>query len=561
MHPSRPIWDFLPVALQLDLTDSVMEQTTTLDAAFDALQLRSRQRLAVLDLLRIRDKDLDTEEQIIEEVLEETNRRLLNYNKRDLARFLKSGHKRLLRKHLYAAKGTGNYLTVNGRDLALAKAYLSTCGITVSLDHWTDALECNDGGEADKLSSAPTLDTSLITAETSRSDEEAGMNMRSEEPTLPPTTSFSVTPKQDASKQISSTASDKVAAEPPTVNGCKTTGLLRQPAKRRRSTIPRVSLGQSGVQENSDSTAKPQQDRVVNTTEMQAQSGKESTVPTAGEPYRPPPLALPYTLPPQLSSNQREWLPDGKEPTASMGTSNRRAVAAVPNMINGASEKNDGPQRVVDTTLFKLNGVESLGLGFNPLSQDPHRANSIVQARRDDQIKGAEKFATLQDAYGRCMQEDFGRREWPVQPNLQDSQVAATGSAMKLTRPTSTNIRPGPNFSSAPLPLQNPYARAYYTADYSKGIDRYATEQIRRQSTDSHASTPAPASSISRDQQSLDVAREQLVVHSAPPPAKTTKGNVKRSAADEDGDDEYVPVRQNRKMPKRAYKRRATAVS
>lgn len=540
----------------------------TLEAAFKALRLKPRQKLAALDQLRVRNQYLNEEGQVIKMVREETDRRLLTSNKRQLDHFLKRGHRRLIKKYLYTAADRRDYLTANGKDVALAKAYLETCGISLNLDHWANALSGNAFESAEQATSAPSLTNEAIAPEASQPGREVARQLPLGDMALP-ASAFSIPPRQDISKRTPLAELGIPAIDQP----MPSVQWLKLPPKRRRSTHTQAKPDMNGTQEKVDPTLELEPDRAATATEdIQARPEQESAPPPRKESYQPPALARPFTLPPQLSTHQNEWLSNGRLHGPSTSVLDGRPAAPVPNMLKSVSTADHGPRRTAESSIaVSDNTVNTMSTSNVQFLEDPDRRERTANA--DVLYTTTPQFSvnsqTLHNAPERHMPHDPGKEDALPRPSL-TSLGLANG---KPPRPVSTNCRPSRVYPITPPTTENPYALAYHTANYLKD-DAFTTQQ-QWETVHSHSARPARVDSVSQDHQELeetaDTTLQQTQMSTNSPslsdttPAvasgKKTKGNAKRSATAQDEDGEYVPVKKGRKMLRQGVKKRVPAIS
>ena len=565
---ARPAWDNLPLALQLDLVDTVGETQTTLDDAFRALRLKPQQKLATLDHLRLRNQHLDDEEQIITEVREETDRVLLTGNKRKLDHFLKSGYRRFIKKYLYAAASRNDYLTASGRDLSLAKAYLNTCGITLNLNHWTNVSRCDDIDAAGIVDLAEPLETSMPAPLSIQPGGEAAMKPHLSACVLPAAPALSIPPGQEVVKKPSLTASDPLTANPPVAEVAKPKRLLKVPPKRHHSTHTQAKPNPSSIQGNVEFARRPGPHQATKspkeTRPVQAPPKEEPPKPPDREAYIPPPLALPFTLPPQLSSHRQEWLPDGRplSPTAEVSAS--QPAAMVPNMVNRA------PRTTSDRHMVADRRASTSGIAPIPkrpvnsgLPQNPYRQDHAVQTQYDYNGNvlnttpvAREDYQDQVHAYEHLQQQIADKGDPPPPPSLRDPRLVNNRLPM-APPPMSTNLRSKSSRLTAPPPLRSTTATTYSTDDFGTPADASSTAQKPWQPVASQPAGPASIDPVPKKQQR----RTGFVDVSDPAPAIATGSTVvvngTRAGAEQGKDDDYTPAKA-RKAPARAAKRRKT---
>ena len=566
--PSRPSWDHLPVVMQLDLVDAVMDSQTTLDAALSVLRLKARQKLAILAHLRVRNQYLDEEEQIITEVRDETDRRLLTCGKVELARFLKSGHKRLIRKHLYAGVGRVDYLTASKQDLSLAKAYLGTCGITLNLGHWASALRSHEPETTGIMASIESLASPAAVAPQSVQPGQAAAR-RSEvrSSTMPMPSTFSMPPRQDAARRTSPIELDTALTNRPTTGIHRAKGLLRLPPRRRRSTQTPAKRAQSSSQVNEDLGKVPDNHREAShpddtrPAEIPPDDGHSLSV--AREPYMPPPQALPFVLPPQLSHNRQEWLSNGRPPTPSMGSSNTQPVPIVPNMLSHPHAI-DAESQVSAAPRGSVSGDASTPrMPPNPQNfQNPYRSEHAAEKQHsydgnvlNGTLTTVENLHSLPAAYERLPQQT-------VHPPPQQGNPRLASEILPVAMPTSmnTHLRSSAKPPSATPLQQNPYAVAYHTANYAHTVTASCTTQRQYQTSQSQSVELPDSDTRLRNQQGQEITPDHSTAGSAVAHGRSKKGNGKRPVAQQDGDDDYVPVKKGKKAPVKASNRRQTTV-
>jgi len=566
---AAPAWDNLPVNVQVDLVDKLADKRATLDATFKALRLKPLQKLSMLNHIQARNLYLDEEEQIITEVREETNQRLLTSNKRDLDHFQKSGHRRLLRKHMYNAVGRVDYQTASGKDLALAKSYLTMCGITLSLDHWVNAENRHHIKATRNLISAKLLDlSSSLTSITHTARETIPRPLSST------ATAFPTYPVQKAATPETPTPSDPRVA-PQSVNGVpKPTGLLRAPP-RRRSTYKRGKPNPPSSQVSAELATRSESNQVLKPSDgpriVEVAPQNRLPQPPAKEPYVPPLQAVPFSLPPQLSNHRQEWLPDGRPPTPTAGNPTSQLAATVPNMINHTPTSHGGPEIVEGPQDAEPERVQDSVPSSNPqLSQIPYQSDNVAPAQYDynssltnTRPTTAENTHAPVDAYEQLRQQS-SYRDPPPPPSLKGLRLNNRVSSMPPPPFFSTTGMSPQLYSSISSPLQNPYAMTYHTVDYGTATDISVTAGKPWQST---AAPPAATTSTCSENQTQQ--RRQSFAEAAEPALPTPNGtpngggvkiSQKPAPTEEDEDDDYVPVKKSRarKAPAKASKRRKT---
>jgi hypothetical protein len=566
---AAPAWDNLPVNVQLDLVDKLVDKSATLDATFKALRLETLQKLSMLNHIQARNLYLDEEEQIITEVREETNQRLLTSNKRDLDHFQKSGHRRLLRKHMYNAVRGVDYQTASGKDIALAKSYLTMCGITLSLDHWVNAKNRHHMKATRNVISAKLLETSKPLTSITHTVRETVPR-----PPASTATAFPTYPVQKAATPETPTPSDPGVA-PQSFNGVpKPTGLLRAPP-RRRSTYKQGKPNPPSSQVSAEPTTRSEPNQVLKPADEPriVELAPENRVPQppAKEPYVPPLEAVPFSLPPQLSNHRQEWLPDGRPPTPSVGNPNSQLAATVPNMINQTPTSHGGPEIVKGPQNAEPERVQDSVPSSNPqLSQIPYQSDNVATAQYDyNSILTSTRPTTAEnthapvDAYDQLRQQS-SYKDPPPSPSLKGLRLNNRVSSMPPP-PLFSNTGTSPHlYSSIPSPLQNPYAMTYHTVDYGTATDISVTVGKPRQSTGAR-----PAATISTCSENQTQQRRQSFAEAAEPALPTpigtpngggVKASQKQVPTEEDRDDENFPVRKGRarKAPAKASKRRKT---
>ena len=573
--PSRPLWDNLSAVMQLDLVDAVMESQTNLDAAFSALHLKTRQKLAILAHLRVRNQYLDEEEQIITEVRDETDRRLLTYGKVELAQFLKSGYKRLIRKHLYAGVGRVDYLTASKQDLSLAKAYLGMCGITLNLDHWASALRSRETETTGIMASIePLASPAAVALPSVRPGQEAARPSEVRGSTIPMPSTFSMPPRQDAARRTSSVESNTAITNPPTTGIHRAKGLLRLPPRRRRSTQTPARSAQSSSQVNDDFGKVPVNHQEASHPEdirlAAILPDDGHSLPVAREPYIPPPQALPFVLPPQLSHNRQEWLSNGKPPIPSVGSSNTQPVPTVPNMLNHPHAI-DAESQISAATRGSVSGDASNPRMLpNPqISQNPYRSEHAAEKQfaydgnvLNDTSTTVENLHRLRAAYERLPQQTVYQGNPPPPPQQQGNPRLASNippNAMPPSMNTQLWSSAKPP-SATPSLQQNPYAVAYHTANYAHTVTAFSTTQRHYQTPQSQPAEPLSSDTRLRNQQGQEITPDHSTAGSAVAHGRSKKGNGKRPVAQQDEDDDYVPVKKGRKAPAKASNRRQTTV-
>lgn len=556
--------------VQLDLVDKLVDERATLDATFKALRLKPQQKLLMLNHIQARNLYLDEEQQIITEVEEETARRLLTSNKRDLDHFQKSGHRKLLRDHMYNAVRWQDYQTASGKDVALAKSYLTMCGIALSLDHWVNA-EIRHDTEATGygiFAKPPGISKplTLITHTTRETVPRPPSSMA---------TAFPTYPLQKAATPETPTPSDPRLAPQP-VNGVpKLTGLLRAPARRRSA----YKQGKPNPPNSHDSAEPPR--RSESNPMLKPSDGPrivevppedQPPQPLAKESYVPPIQAVPFSLPPQLSSHRQEWLPDGRPPNSSVTNPTSQPAVMVPNMTNHAPTSHCGPQLYKGPMDAESERVQDSVPASKPQpSQNPYRSDNSIRAQYDHNgnpmnttLTSAENTHAPVDAYEQLRQQS-SYSEPPPPPPREGPRLNDQFSSMPPP-PLATKIGlPSQLYSSISSPLQNPYAMTYHTVDYGTATDTSVTAGKSWQST---AARPAPATSTCSENQ---IQRQRQGFAEASEPALPTPNGIpneggirasqKPAATEEDKDDDYVPVTKGRarKAPAKASKRRKTA--
>ena len=557
--------------MQLDLVDAVMESQTTLDAAFSALRLKTRQKLAILAHSRVRNQYLDEEEQIITEVRDETDRRLLTCGKVELAQFLKSGHKRLIRKHLFAGVGRVDYLTASKQDLSLAKAYLGTCGITLNLDHWASALKSPETETTEIVASIEqSASPAAVTPQPVQPGQEAAKrsNVRGSALLMP--TAFSVPPTQDAARRMSLVGLDTAVTNSPARGIHRAKGLLRLPPRRRRSTQTPAKSAQSGSQANEDVGKVPDNHQEASHPEdirpAEILPDDEHPLPVPREPYVPPPQALPFVLPPQLSHNRKEWLSNGKPPIPSVGSSNTQPVPTVPYILNHPHAI-DAESQVSAAMRGSVSGdAPTPRMHPNPqISQNSeHTAEKQFVSNGDvlkDTSTTVENSDRLRAAYERLPQQTVHQESPQASPQLGCSKLAS--NIQSTAMPTSVNTHVWSSAkppSATPALQQNPYAVAYHTANYAETVTTIANTQRQYQTPQSQPIEPPNLESRLRNQQGRETTPNRSATGSAIAQGRSKKGNGKRPVAQQDGDDDYVPVKKGKKAPAKASNKRQTTV-
>ena len=556
---AAPAWDNLPVNVQLDLVDKLADKSATLDATFKALRLKTLQKLSMLNHIQARNLYLDEEEQIITEVREETNQRLLTSNKRDMDHFQKSGHRRLLRKYMYNAVRGVDYQTASGKDIALAKSYLTMCGITLSLDHWVNAENRHHTKATRNVISAKLLEISKPSTSITHTVRETVPR-----PPASTTTAFPTYPVQKAATPETPTPSDPGVASQ-SVNGVpKPTGLLRAPP-RRRSTYKQGKPNPPSSQVSAEPATRSEPNQVLKPADEPRIVAPENQLPQppAKEPYVPPLEAVPFSLPPQLSNHRQEWLPDRRPPTPSAGNPDSQVAATVPNMINQTPTSHGGPE-IVD-------GPQDSVPSSNPqLSQIPYQSDSVAPAQHDyNSILTSSRPTTAEnthapvDAYEQ-LRPQSSYRDPPPSPSLKGLRLNSRVSSMPPP-PLFSNTGVSPHlYSSIHSPLQNPYAMTYHTVDYGTATEISVTAAKPWQST---AARPAATISTCAEIQTqegrqsfAEAAEPALPTPNGTPNGGGVKASQKQVPTEEDRDDDYIPVKKGRarKAPAKASKRRKT---
>lgn len=304
---SKPAWNHLPLALQLDLVDSVDERHKSLNETFKALRLKPRQKAAMLEQLQKRNQYLDAEESVIASLHKIAEHKFLTGSKKEIDRFINGGYQRQMKKQLFVVDSKIDYLTSTGKEVALAKAYLKTCGIKPEvLDHWTNVLEDGD-------------------------DEET--------PVEPTETVQSPIPAP-RSPMVSDSSVDNRAPLP--------AALPTMANMYRKSMAPRKAMkasNRSSEDQEMSSVSRPAQPNA----RLSKQPGKE--------PYQIPPLAAPFWLPPQLSTQRQAWLPDAppadattKDPKNKQGLTIQDGFAIPPPVVrtqSGVQDPTEHPSMAV----------------------------------------------------------------------------------------------------------------------------------------------------------------------------------------------------------------------
>lgn len=571
---SAPAWENLPFNVQLDLVDKLADKHATLDATFKALRLKPQQKFSMLYHIQARNHCLDEEETIITEVREETNRRLLTSNKRDLDHFQKSGHRRLLRKYLYNAVGGTDYQTASVSDLALAKSYLTMCGITLSLDHWISAENRHDTKATGNAISARSQETSKPLTSNSRTERGTVGCPRSSTSVLPRATAFPTYPVQKAAMPAPSMTSDPRIVSQPVSEVPKPMGLLRAPA-RRRSTYKQVKPNPPSSHDNAEPETRSESNPVLEPSDgpriVEAPPKDQLCQQPAREPYVPPLQAIPFSLPPQLSNHQQEWLPDGRPPNPLKGDPTSQAAATVPNMINHTTNSHGVPQ-IAKGPKDAIPGRVHIPLPPSSLqlSQNPYRSNDAAPAHYDynGNLTGttptaAEESRALVDAYEQLRQQS-SCRDPPPPSSLEGPRLNNEVSSM-LPPPLNSKIGlPSQLYSHMSSPLQNPYAMTYHTVDYGTATNISVTAGKPLQST---AARPGAATSTHSEDQTrqqrqsfAEAADSGLPTPNGTPNGGGVKAIQKQPPTEEDKDDDYVPAKKGRvrKTPAKASKRRKT---
>ena len=523
----------------------------------------------MINHIEAHNQNLDNEEQVISEVRTETNSRLQTSNKRDLDHFLNSGHRRLLRKRLYNAVGDIDYQTASAKDLALAKSYLTMCGITLSLDHWVNAENlydtiatgngtfANPPGTSKPLTSIthPVLDTVP-------------------RPVSSTAAAFPTYPLQKAATPETPTPSDPRLAPKPVNVVTRPTGLLRAPA-RRRSTYKQGKPNPPSLQDSaapvtmSESNIVPKPSNGTGIVDTPAEDPLPR--PPAREYYVPPLQAVPFSLPPQFSNQQQVWLPDGRPQTSLVNNPTGQPAVMVPNMNNLTPTSNGGPQVGKGPQDAMPGRVQDALPPRNPqLSQISHRSDDATPALYDynGNVMNATPVITenthaFDYAYDQLRQQ-FSHRDQPPPLSLEVSRMNNMLSSMAPPPLATTWGLSSQLYSSISPPLQNPYALTYHTVDYGTATDIPVTAGNSWQPI---AARPAPATSTSseyviqqRQQGFAEALEPALPTSNAIPNEGGVRANQQLPPTEEDKDDDYVPVKKGRarKAPAKASKKRKT---
>lgn len=550
---SAPSWDDLPVNVRLDLVDKVGEHDATLDATFNTLRLELIQKYCMLDHIETYNADLDDEGQIITEVGEVTKSRLQTGNKRDLDYFLNSGHRRLLRKYLYNAVGGTDYQTASGEDLALAKSYLTMCGITLSLDHWVNAENRHATKSTGNGMFARTSKPSALTAHTAQETVSRVPSAASAFPTYP---------LQKAATPEIVTPSDPRVAPQPVKGVSKPTGLLRAPPRRGsifKQGNPNPPTSQASGEPATTSELNVVPEPLNGTCIVDAPAEDQLAQPPTTGPYVQPFQAVPFSLPPQLSNYRQEWLPDGRPPNLSVNNPTSQLAVMVPNMTNHTPTSH-GESQIVRGPQDTMPGRVQDTLPFSNPQLFPNQFPAGAQYDYNGNLTGSMSTYTQNTYCSLGSYEQSRQQIFPGDPPpLPSMEVSMPPPPLAPWIGLSSQL-----YSTIPSQLQNPYAMTYHTVDYGVARDVPVTAGMSWQSA---SAQPAPATVIYPENEIYQ--QGQGFTGSSDPALPTSTGDPtgagvtpgqNSAPTEEDRDDDYVPVKKGRvrKAPAKASKKRKT---
>ncbi|KAL8822459.1 MAG: hypothetical protein Q9191_006806 [Dirinaria sp. TL-2023a] len=301
---SNPQWEHLPLALQLDIIDTVGEGHENLEVTFKALRLRLRQRVSMREQLRIRNQYLDAEETVIDSLHRMVENSLLTGSKKEVDHLVNGGYQRQMKRQLFIVDGKIDYLTSTGRDVTLAKVYLKTCGIKPEiLDHWTSFL--NDGDDKETHSGSTEAHISPTPAPPSTLPLDINADAKAlPRPTLPPVNIYQ--------KPRPPTTVTRRQSRPPHAKDA-----LAIPGTQGKA----IPMEKGGPAYALKSPKEVQLDSV--------QPDADTSGPPSKEPYQIPPLAAPFSLPPQLSTQRQAWLPDAPPANQKLKGPNAKSDASI----------------------------------------------------------------------------------------------------------------------------------------------------------------------------------------------------------------------------------------
>ena len=135
------LWEELPVALKVDLVDTMDEVYPNGSEAMQRLHLNGLQREEILNLLSKKNNHAAAEDEAAASLRQETTRILLSRSGEELKRVTQTGFRHLLQDGLYKSTGEEDYHTATRAEVAKAREYLGCCGQNPRLlDHWASAV-------------------------------------------------------------------------------------------------------------------------------------------------------------------------------------------------------------------------------------------------------------------------------------------------------------------------------------------------------------------------------------------------------------------------------------
>ena len=409
--------------------------------------------------LRKRHQYLDAEESVIDSLHRMAEYKLLTGSKKEVDRFINGGYQRQMKKQLFIADGEIDYLTATGRDMALAKVYLKTCGIRPEvLNHWTSVL--NDGGDRERRIESIETPGSPTPAPRSRLLPDSNADARSPTPpSLPPVNLYrKPRPPNKATRRRSRPSQAQDMPAVPGTQGEATPVEKGGPANALKS--PKEAELDS-VQPNAKASEPP---------------SKES--------YQIPPLAVPFSLPPQLSTQRQAWLPDAppanREPKGPNNKQNvtRKGDPAPPLPSIGIQSVTQDPTKDPSATVHghraplalknvrdpnKTNLSSHVGYShdpntrFSPSSREKDMQKVTAAHKHPQHEVAAEGAPTPRSPTGESRSIREGRESvLPEGGEMSQDFPKRSGSMVPIKRPATSNVAYGVVRGTNPAGFQYP---------------------------------------------------------------------------------------------------------